>query len=54
MNTLKKGDFIKCRDKDDLIYVMEQLQKEGIETDFCYHHKNEDGYWLEVTKVDKQ
>ena len=46
------GDFIKCKDRADLINTMHDLIMEGIETDFRYTHNGENGLWLEVMKVD--
>ena len=47
MNKLKKGDFIKCHDKDDIT----ELMKYDIETDFVYEKDGQKGLWLEVIKV---
>ena len=48
---MKVGDTIKCRDKDDMVETMYQLQREGIETDFIYERDGKKGLWLEVVKV---
>lgn len=32
MNKLKKGDFIKCHDKDDMVDTFTELMKYDIET----------------------
>lgn len=50
----KVGDTIKCADKDDCIKTMNELAKEGIETDFLYDRGGEKGIWLEVTKIEKR
>lgn len=47
---MKKGDTIKCNDKEELIELMEDLAHEGIETDFLYEKDGEKGLWLIVTK----
>lgn len=52
-NKLKVGDYIKCRDKADMVEAMYQLQREGIETDFIYERDGKKGLWLEVVKVIK-
>ena len=46
------GDYIKCKDRDDMISTMHDLIMEGIETEFRYSHNGENGLWLEVIKVD--
>ena len=45
------GDTIHCLDKDMCVYLMQQLLKEGIETDFLYEKDGVKGLWLEVTEV---
>lgn len=56
MNTkddmLHKGDIIECHDADDLIEVMTDLLRVGIETDIMYEKDEKRGYWLVVTKVE--
>ena len=47
------GDTIKCSDSDDAIYTMQELAKEGIETDFMYEKDGNQGLWLEVVKIGK-
>ena len=34
VNELRAGDTIKCHDADEAINLMQELAKEGIETDF--------------------
>lgn len=48
MAELKKGDFIECHDKDDLVDTFMELSKGDIETDFVYERDGKKGYWLEV------
>lgn len=48
MAELKKGDFIECHDKDDLVDTFMELNKGDIETDFVYERDGKKGYWLEV------
>lgn len=50
---LQVGDFVRCRDKADMIATMMDLQDQGIETAFAYEHKGETGLWLEVTYVEE-
>lgn len=45
------GDTIQCRDKDDCIGTMMELEHEGVETGFLYEKDGEKGLWLEVKKV---
>lgn len=45
------GDTIKCRNAEDMIYMMHELAKQGIETDFLYEKDGVKGLWLVVTKV---
>lgn len=51
MNELKVGDTIKCKDKYDAVSTMEQLAKEGIETDFLFMKDGQKGLWLRVEEV---
>ena len=46
----KKGDTIKFSDKEELICVMNKLEKEGYITDFLFEKDGEKGLWLEITK----
>lgn len=48
---LKVGDTIKCHDAEDMIDAMQDLAKEGIETDFVYEMDGKKGFWLIITKV---
>nr|DAR48708.1 MAG TPA: hypothetical protein [Bacteriophage sp.] len=43
---LKSGDTIKCLDAEDMIKIMNELEKEN--TDFLYEKDGEKGYWLEI------
>lgn len=45
---LKSGDTIKCFDAEEMIKIMNELEKENIHTDFLYEKDGEKGYWLEV------
>lgn len=47
---LKVGDTIKCANADDMIDVMKDLTKHGIETDFLYT-EGEEGFVLIVKEV---
>lgn len=33
---LQVGDTIKCHDKDEMVELMQELEKEDIHTDFMY------------------
>lgn len=46
---MKVGDFITCADAEDLIHTMQELAKNGVDTDFNYDVPN--AYRLEVLKV---
>lgn len=46
---LQVGDYITCRDAEDLIHTMQELAKNGVDTDFNYDIPN--AYRLEVKKV---
>ena len=48
LNELKKGDTIKCKDKDDMVNTFMELQKVGVDTDFLYEKNGEKGFWLVV------
>lgn len=50
---LKKGDTIQCASANDMIKLMIELAKEGIETDFVYKKNDMRGFWLEVIEVKK-
>ena len=50
---LQVGDTIKCSTSDEMIYLMNQLAKENIETDILYEKDGERGLWLEIIKVGK-
>lgn len=41
---LHKGDTIKCHSADDMVKTMQDLSKEGIETDFLYEKDGEKVY----------
>lgn len=43
------GDTIKCSDKEECIYLLHELAKQGIITDFLYEKDGVKGLWLEVT-----
>ena len=45
---LKKGDFIKCRDKEDAGNIADALVNSGIDWDFCYEKNGEKGIWIEI------
>lgn len=49
---MKVGDTIQCRDKEDMIETMYQLQREGIETDFVYELDGKKGLWLKIVSVE--
>ena len=51
---LKVGDTIKCANADDMINTMTELAKEDIETDFMYEKNGEQGFFLEVLKVNRR
>ena len=54
MNELKKGDTIRCHDKDDMVKTFMELQKEGIDTDFLYEKDGEEGLWLVVVGKEQE
>ena len=49
---LQVGDWIKCKDRGDMINTMHDLIMEGIEVDFRYARHGEKGLWLEVISVE--
>lgn len=51
---LRKGDTIQCRDDADMIYTMNELAEQGIETDFLYEKDGQNGLWLVVTKGESE
>lgn len=48
---LKIGDTIKCSTKEEMVDLMQELEKENIETDFLYEKDGEKGLWLVVERV---
>lgn len=48
---LKVGDTIKCSTKEEMVDLMQELEKEDIETDFMYEKGGEKGLWLVVERV---
>ena len=49
---IEVGDWIRCKDRDDMINTMHDLIMEGVEVDFRYDRHGEKGLWLEVISVD--
>lgn len=47
---LRVGDFIYCKDRDDELKTMYDLQDHGIETDFYYDDPDEP-YTLRVVSI---
>ena len=47
------GDTIKCSNAEEMINVMYELTKEGIDTDFMFEKDGEKGLWLVVVGVEK-
>lgn len=50
-DSLEVGDWVRCKDRDDMLNTMHDLIMEGIETDFRYERHGQKGLWLEVIKV---
>lgn len=48
---LKVGDTIQCHDKEDMVNLMTQLEKENITTEFMYEKDGEKGLWLVIKKI---
>ena len=48
INTLKKGDTIKCHDKDEAANIADVLCHMGINWDFCYKKHGENGIWIDI------
>ena len=51
---MKKGDIIKCHNPDEMIELMLELAKKGIESDFMYKKDGEKGLWLVITRVGRR
>ena len=47
---LKKGDYVRCKSKEDMVNVRCELQDAGIDTKFCYERNGVKGFWLEIIK----
>ena len=50
---LKVGDTIKCASKEACLRTHDDLQKNGIQTDFMYEKDGVKGLWLVVIKIEK-
>lgn len=48
---LQVGDTIKCHDKEEMLGLMYELQKENIITDFLYEKDGIQGLWLVVEEI---
>lgn len=48
---LKIGDTIKCHDKEEMVDLMMELEKENITTDFMYEKDGIKGLWLVVERI---
>lgn len=51
---LQVGDTIKCHDKEEMVDLMTELEKENITTDFMYEKDGEKGLWLVVERIGKK
>ena len=51
---LKVGDTIKCHDKEEMVNLMTELEKEHITTDFMYEKDGIKGLWLVVERIGKK
>ena len=51
MNTLKKGDTIRCHDAEDAALFAITLGQEGYDWDFVYERNGEHGIWIEILGV---
>lgn len=49
MKSLNIGDFIQCRDKNDMVDTMMELGESGYESDFIYERDGKKVYGLEIT-----
>ena len=49
---LKVGDYIECHDKEEMLGMMIELGKAGIQVEFVYEMNGEGGLWLVVTEVE--
>lgn len=45
---LKKGDTIRCHDKDDMLNTDLELCRLGYNTDYMYEKDGKTGYWIEI------
>ena len=46
------GDWLKCKDKYDMVDTMMRLADEDIEAEYRYRKDGKSGYWLEVIAID--
>lgn len=49
----KKGDTIKCSSSDEAVDLMDELLREGYNTDFLYEKDGEKGLWIAILGVPK-
>ena len=51
---LQVGDTIQCHDKEEMVNLMTELEKENITTDFMYEKDGIKGLWLVVERIGKK
>ena len=51
---LQVCDTIKYHDADDMIHIMQELEKENITTYFMYEKDGVKGFWLVVERIGKK
>ncbi len=51
---LRVGDTIRCHDKEEMVSLMTEPEKENITTDFMYEKDGVEGLWLAVERIGKK
>lgn len=51
---LQVGDTIKCHDKEEMVNLITELEKENITTDVMYEKDRIKGLWLVVERIGKK
>ena len=49
---IEVGDWLKCKNKYDMVETMMRLADEDIEAEYRYKKDGKYGYWLEVMAID--
>lgn len=48
---LKNGDYIECKNQDEMVVLHYGLKDEHIRTEYVYEKDGKKGFWLKVKRV---